>query len=126
MTRELARKKDRPRDIILRLTGSQKSQREYHLDEITRLNAEHEEITRRHNMEIEELTRLRTLRKHIILTCPLKLDVITIVQCNTRVDRGDCVKKNCLARRTLHDELFSSRERGVNLDKFLNHSLRAL
>ena len=67
MTRELARQKDIPRDIIIRLTGSQKSQSEYHLDEITRLKEKIEELVReffmgleeqkrRYNMEIEELT----------------------------------------------------------------------
>lgn len=106
MKRELARQEDGPRDIIIRLTGSQKSLSEYHKDEINRLNEELEERDRRIESQNEELTKLRTIKKHVILTCPLKLDVIMIFQCNTRLDRGDCVKKDCFARKTLQDELF--------------------
>ena len=97
-SRELARPEDKPLSLVIGPTASQKDQIEYRNTEVARLQGEVEDLTRR----LAQTEALENFRDLLSLDCPRELTrKTTIVECVSKRERGDCIKKNCIPRTML-------------------------
>ena len=97
-SRALARKKDAPLVLIIGPTGSQLDQLDYRDQELARLQEEISDLRAR----LGSLEALETFRDLLSIKCPKYLDrKITILECGSYRERGQCIKTRCLTRQGL-------------------------
>lgn len=98
MSKALARKKDAPPSLDIGPTPTQLAEREYRKDEITRLQEEIQELRDR----LASMKYLETFQGLLSIKCPKYLDrKITILECASYRERGQCIKTRCLTRQGL-------------------------
>ena len=95
MSRALARKTDAPPVLIIGPTGSHLDLLAYREEELARLQEENAELRGRQEP-------LETFRRLLSIKCPKFLKrKITILECASYRERGQCIKTRCLTRQGL-------------------------
>jgi len=97
-SRELAKLGDRPLSLVIGPTASQLDEIEYRDNEVSRLQGEVEDLTRR----LAQTEALETFRDLLSLDCPRELTrKTTILECTAYRERRECIKRNCIPRTML-------------------------